>query len=59
VDWLAEGSSDAVLLLSRLLLGIIFVHSAIGKILDLPGFVAGLEKFGLPMSWALAEPSPL
>ena len=45
------GWQDAVLLAARVLLGAIFVQSGFGKLTDIAGFAAGLEKMGVPMPY--------
>ncbi|NYZ11679.1 DoxX family protein [Azospirillum sp. RWY-5-1] len=45
---------DAVLLISRLLLGAIFLWSGFGKLTALSGFTAGMEAAGVPMAGVMA-----
>jgi putative oxidoreductase len=45
---------DALLLLARLALGALFALSGLGKLADLAGFAAGLERLGVPAAAALA-----
>lgn len=49
-DSAANVTSDFLLLVSRILLGWIFVRSGYGKMLDIPAFAAGLPRLGIP-SW--------
>jgi len=46
------GWQDGVLLVARVLLGAIFVQSGFGKLTNLEGFAAGLEKMGVPVPYA-------
>jgi putative oxidoreductase len=50
----APASSDALLLVGRILLGGIFVISGYGKLFGLAAFAASLEKNGVPYASALA-----
>jgi putative oxidoreductase len=53
-DRWAEGAGDGLLLLGRLAIGVIFVESGFGKLMNLDGFAAGLAERGLPLAGALA-----
>ena len=48
------GPEDALLLLARLALAALFVPSGLGKLADLAGFAAGLERLGVPAAAVLA-----
>jgi putative oxidoreductase len=50
----AGGPEDVLLLLARLALGAFFVLSGLGKLADLAGFAAGLQRLGVPAAAALA-----
>jgi putative oxidoreductase len=50
----AGGPEDALLLLARVALGALFVLSGLGKLADLAGFAAGLQRLGVPFVAALA-----
>ncbi|HVY57598.1 MAG TPA: DoxX family protein [Xanthobacteraceae bacterium] len=54
IEGFAARHRDALLLLARVLLGGIFVHSGLGKLMALDGFAASLAKAGLPLSSVLA-----
>ena len=54
VDRTALGGQDPLLLLARLLLGLIFVQSGFGKLINIAGFAAGLAGQGLPFPTLLA-----
>ena len=47
-DGLAEGTSDALLLIGRVLLGWIFVRSGYGKLFDIPAYATTFPVRGLP-----------
>jgi putative oxidoreductase len=49
------GPEDALLLLARLALAALFVLSGLGKLADLAGFAAGLERLGVPAAALLAR----
>ena len=53
-DGCAARYQDALLLVGRILMGWIFVQSGWGKLMDIPGFAAGLARQGVPGStfWA-------
>jgi putative oxidoreductase len=53
-DRLAAGTSDAISLLARCLIGGIFVYSGFGKLTGLEGFAASLAKNGVPMADVMA-----
>jgi putative oxidoreductase len=53
----AGGPEDALLLLARVALAALFVLSGLGKLADLAGFAAGLERLGVPSAAALAPAS--
>jgi putative oxidoreductase len=53
----AGGPEDVLLLLARLALAALFVLSGLGKLADLAGFAAGLERLGVPFAAALAPAS--
>jgi putative oxidoreductase len=53
-DRWAAGAGDGLLLLGRLAIGVIFVESGFGKLMNLDGFAAGLAERGLPLPEALA-----
>lgn len=44
---------DGTLLAARLLLGAIFVQSGFGKLTNLPGFIATIDKMGAPLPQVL------
>ena len=48
LDGLAAGSTDAILLVARLLIGWIFLQYGWGKLMDIPAFIATLPGRGLP-----------
>jgi putative oxidoreductase len=48
VDSMAASTSDALLLIGRILLGWIFVRSGYGKIFDIPTYAATFPGRGLP-----------
>jgi putative oxidoreductase len=48
IDAIAARTSDLVLLVGRVLLGLIFVESGFGKLMNMSGFVATMPKRGLP-----------
>lgn len=47
------GLQDLLLLLARVLIGILFVQSGLGKLTNLSGFATSLEGMGVPMPMAL------
>jgi putative oxidoreductase len=47
-------TSDALLLIGRILLGYIFLLSGWGKLMGLAGFAASLQRRGVPASYGLA-----
>jgi putative oxidoreductase len=47
-DGLAASTSDAVLLIGRILLGLIFVRSGYGKLFDIGTYAATLQGRGIP-----------
>lgn len=49
LDGAAANTSDALLLIGRIMLGLIFVRSGFGKMLDIGAFAAGLPARGVPM----------
>jgi putative oxidoreductase len=51
--WAAE-AGDGLLLLGRLAIGVIFVESGFGKLMNLDGFATGLAERGLPVPGVLA-----
>ena len=51
--WAAE-AGDGLLLLGRLAIGVIFVESGFGKLMNLDGFATGLSERGLPVPMVLA-----
>jgi putative oxidoreductase len=51
----AGGPEDVLLLLARLALAALFVLSGLGKLADLAGFAAGLERLGVPAAALLAR----
>jgi putative oxidoreductase len=53
-DRWAAGAGDSLLLLGRLAIGVIFVESGFGKLMNLDGFAAGLGERGLPLPGVLA-----
>jgi putative oxidoreductase len=48
------GPEDVLLLLARAALGALFVLSGLGKLADLAGFAASLQRLGVPCAAALA-----
>ena len=48
IDGLAASTSDTVLLIGRILLGLIFVRSGYGKIFDIGAYAATFPPRGLP-----------
>jgi uncharacterized membrane protein YphA (DoxX/SURF4 family) len=53
-DRAAASEQDVLLLLARVALGALFVLSGLGKLADLAGFAAGLQRVGVPFAAALA-----
>jgi putative oxidoreductase len=53
-DRAAAGAQDVLLLLARVALGALFVLSGLGKLADLAGFAAGLQRIGVPFAAVLA-----
>ena len=51
---LGSGSTDALLLIARILMGYIFLLSGWGKLMSLAGFATYLEQRGVPLSDAFA-----
>ena len=56
LESLAERNRDGVLLLARIPLAAIFVHSGFGKLMGFEGFAAAVAAKGLPLPllWAIA-----
>jgi putative oxidoreductase len=54
IDRIAADWGDALLLLGRILIAAIFVHSGLGKLMNLDGFAGTLAAGGVPMASVLA-----
>ena len=49
-----EKHADTLLLIGRVLLGVIFLSSGVGKLMNLDAFAGSLAKGGVPMPGAMA-----
>jgi len=48
LDGFARDYQDALLLIGRVMIALVFVRSGFGKLMDIPGFAASLGRNGVP-----------
>src|SRR4051794_2837167 len=53
LDRAAINGQDVLLFLARLAIGVLFVQSGLGKLIDLAGFITGLEGMDVPFASVL------
>ncbi|UEM19082.1 DoxX family protein [Skermanella mucosa] len=49
-DRLTAGWQDGLLLIGRVAIGVIFLHSGFGKVMELSAFTARMESMGVPVA---------